>query len=205
MSSTHGSAAAVILAGGAGRRLGGVDKATLNLGPHRLIDIAIARVNSWHLPVLISTRAAPPWHDTIAATFVRDDPAHEGPVAGVIAAFRATAPETAVLVSLTVDCPQLPDDLAARLIDAAARSKLIAVAACAGRRHHLLAAWPHAAMATIEKVVGAGERAVHRAQAAYGTIDVSWPDAAADRFLNLNTPDELARAGLDPDAEGSRP
>jgi len=193
-SSPSSSAAIVILAGGAGRRLGGVEKAIIDVAGRRLIDRALDRAREWTLPTMLAVRGTAPWHDAIDVAIVRDDPAIEGPLAGLIAAFRALPDSLRVLVSITVDCPFVPDDLAPRLIAATETSGKIAVATCGERHHHLLAAWPRAAFATIERVAAAGERAVHRAQAAHGKVDASWPESAADQFLNLNTAEDLDRA-----------
>ncbi len=138
---------AVILAGGAGRRLGGVDKALLILHGRTMLDHAIATVSGQVGAVALSAAGD-------ASRFARfgipvlEDGRHrgKGPLAGVLAGMRwAAAAGGETLLSLPVDTPFAPRDLVARL--GAAPS----VAASHGRTHHLVALWPVAAADALER------------------------------------------------------
>jgi molybdopterin-guanine dinucleotide biosynthesis protein A len=180
----------VILAGGEGRRLGGVDKATVELGGRRLVDVAISRAKRWRLPVVISVRRPAPWHAALDVPVVLDDTDHAGPLAGVCAVMSWAPMNVSCLVSLTVDCPFLPDDLVARLTNTTLNGA-IAVAESDGVRHHLIAAWPRTTWPAIRSAVQSGVTAVHKAQACQRTIAVNWPLSPTDPFFNVNTPSDL--------------
>ncbi len=179
-----------ILAGGEGRRLGGIDKATVELGGWRLVDVAIARAKRWRSPVVISARRPAPWHAALDVPVVLDDAGHAGPLAGICAVMSWAPVNVACLVSLTVDCPFLPDDLVARLTNASLDGS-IAVAESGGVRHHLIAAWPRTTWSAIRSAVQSGVTAVHKAQAGQRTIAVNWPLSPIDPFFNVNTPSDL--------------
>ena len=111
--------AAVILAGGAGRRHGGVIKANLQFRGHRLLDHVEARL-SGASPVLLSVG----WHDPArfaplgALVPLADARPDGGPLEGIRAAvtwLRAFRPDVERLVTLAVDAPFVPRDLVQRL------------------------------------------------------------------------------------------
>jgi len=77
---------AIVLAGGVGRRLGGVDKAALVVGSRTLLQVALASVPG--IPVVV----VGPAHDGTDATFVQEDPPGGGPAAGLAAGLAALLP-----------------------------------------------------------------------------------------------------------------
>ncbi|MDQ4090592.1 MAG: nucleotidyltransferase family protein, partial [Actinomycetota bacterium] len=79
--------AGIVLAGGAGRRMGGVDKAALVVGGVPLLD----RVLGAARPVCDRLVVVGPERPTEVAgvTFVREDPPGGGPVPGVAAGLAA--------------------------------------------------------------------------------------------------------------------
>ncbi|WP_287759189.1 molybdenum cofactor guanylyltransferase MobA [Acidiphilium sp.] len=181
---------AVILAGGAGRRLGGVDKALLILHGRTMLDHAIATVSGQVGAVALSAAGDP-------ARFARfgipvlEDGRHrgKGPLAGVLAGMRWAA-ETGgeALLSLPVDTPFAPRDLVARL--GAAPS----VAASHGRTHHLVALWPVAAADALERFLdGPGPYRVSGFAAEIGMRAVAFADER-DPFVNINTQADLDAA-----------
>jgi molybdopterin-guanine dinucleotide biosynthesis protein A len=90
---------AIVLAGGAGRRLGGVDKAGVVLGGRTLLDRALAAVaGAAHVVVVGPERAAD------GVVWTREDPPGGGPVAGLAAGLAAVADVDFVAV-LAVDQP----------------------------------------------------------------------------------------------------
>ena len=108
--------AAVILSGGTARRLGGVDKSTVEYAGARLLDRSLAAVVDAE-PVVV---VGPPVPTERPLVFTREDPPLGGPVAGLLAgaaAVREAAggdpPEwTAVLA---VDMPHVTSGTVARL------------------------------------------------------------------------------------------
>lgn len=95
---------AVVLAGGRARRLGGVEKADLELGGVRLVDrvAAAARaVGAERVVVVGPDRAA-----SAGAVLVREDPPFSGPLAAVAAALPSVDAEWTLLLSCDLVHPE---------------------------------------------------------------------------------------------------
>ncbi|HVV91813.1 MAG TPA: molybdenum cofactor guanylyltransferase MobA [Hyphomicrobiales bacterium] len=191
--------AAVVLAGGQGRRMGGADKAFMPLGGRPLIAHVLARLAP-QCPVLaISAGGDPARFATFGVPVVADAMAgFPGPLAGILAGLDAAAaavPPFALVLSVPADAPFLPDDLVARLLTARQAEKAaIAMAASAGRRHPVIALWPVELRAGLRAALAAGERKVEEFAARHRLAVVEWPTAPRDPFLNVNTPADLAAA-----------
>lgn len=101
---------AIILAGGKGTRLGGRDKAELDVGGRRLLDIALAATEGAGRVIVVGPRRpAPP-----EVLWRREDPPGGGPVA----ALAAGAPEVVAdrVIVLAVDYPFVDPPSVARLL-----------------------------------------------------------------------------------------
>ena len=102
---------AIILAGGRGSRLGGVDKAALHVGGLRLIDRATAAVTEAGAKRIV---VVGPERSGLAATHVvRESPALSGPLAAALAGLEyVTAPRVMLLACDLVN----PTEICALLI-----------------------------------------------------------------------------------------
>ena len=104
----------LILAGGRGQRLGGVDK---GLQPWRglpLVDHALARLAPQVREVMISANRHLPAYASRGARVLADaSDDFPGPLAGILAGLRASA--TPWLAVVPCDSPRLPADLVERL------------------------------------------------------------------------------------------
>ena len=108
--------AAVILAGGTAVRMDGVDKAGVEYAGHTLLEHALAAVSDAIEVVVVGE----PVHTSRPVTFVREDPPHGGPAAGLLAGRDALLARPAYLAVLAVDMPRVTDDTFRRLGAAAA-------------------------------------------------------------------------------------
>ncbi|MFT3665751.1 MAG: molybdenum cofactor guanylyltransferase MobA [Piscinibacter sp.] len=185
----------LVLAGGRGSRMGGVDKGLqrhrgMPLALHALQRLApqVGRVAinaNRHLDAYAAF-GAPVWPDAL--------PEHPGPLAGFLAGLAHI--ETPWLATVPCDSPNFPADLVARLADALARqggeiAMAVSVEA-GGRRAQPVFCLLHRALATsLRESVAAGERKVERWATRHGCVEVPFDDAAA--FVNANTPAELQR------------
>ena len=185
--------AAVILAGGQARRMGGGDKALLSVGGRTILARTLA-VLAPH-PVALNANGDPARFAPYGLPVLPDAlPGHPGPLAGILAAMRWAADRGHPHV-LTVpgDCPFLPADLMTRLHAAAGDG--IAMAASAGRTHFTTALWPTRLHDDLHAALHAGQRRVAAYAAAHAVAAVDWPTVPADPFLNVNTTADLAEAG----------
>ena len=122
-----------------------------------------------------------------------------GPLAGVLAGMEwATAEGYASVVSVSVDTPFLPHDLLHRLREAQGRSGL-AVAASSDpggqlRDHPTCALWPVALAGDVRAALESGLHRIGQFAAAYDPGRAVFDSQPVDPFLNVNTPEDLARA-----------
>jgi molybdopterin-guanine dinucleotide biosynthesis protein A len=177
----------IILAGGAGRRMGGVDKAALVVGGVTLLD----RVLRAARPVCDRLVVVGPMRPTGVAgvTFVTEAAPGGGPGAAVAAGL-AMAPGAGVVLVLAADLPLLTAGHLRRLLaalDEAAGAEA-AAADDAGGPNPLLAAYAGPALATRAAALSAGARAGALLPADVVTVDMG------RATLNVNHPADLAAA-----------
>lgn len=132
-------AAAVVLAGGRARRLGGLDKPALVVGGRPLLDTVLDACAALD-PVVVVGPARPTPRPVLWA---REDPPHAGPVAAITAGVRAgVTVGSAVVVVLAADLPGITATTVARLVAAVAPACRGAVLVDAhGVRQWLCGAW----------------------------------------------------------------
>lgn len=111
MSGARAGYDAVVLAGGAARRLGGVDKAALRVGGARLLDRVLEACGGAGRTVVVGPRR----ETVLAVEWVREEPAGGGPLAGLAAGVGRTAAELVVVVA--ADLPFVTAGTVAALLD----------------------------------------------------------------------------------------
>jgi molybdopterin-guanine dinucleotide biosynthesis protein A len=183
----------VILAGGLGRRMGGVDKAFLPLAGRPLVRHVLDRLRPQVEAVLLSANGDPARFAALGCPVVADD-VPQGPLSGILSALgHAKAAGATHLVSTPVDTPFLPSDFVARLQTAAATSpEGLALARTSDGDHPASAIWPVALAPALATYLADGGAKVTRFTDAHAAMRADFPDAMA--FLNLNTADDLAAA-----------
>lgn len=107
----------VILAGGTAARLGGADKASIELGGRTLLEIAIDAFLDADEVVVVGPETV---RTTRPVTFVREDPPLGGPVAGLLAGVESLLRRPRTIGVLAVDMPRVTARTMRRLRDAAA-------------------------------------------------------------------------------------
>jgi molybdopterin-guanine dinucleotide biosynthesis protein A len=190
----------VVLAGGLGRRMGGASKPLLELGGRRLIDHVVAGVRG-DVALNVHDRSEAQRVNLDLPVIVDAAPGRLGPLAGILGALdHAAAQNYDAVLSLPCDTPFLPEDLAERLAEAAARTRDgLSCAASAGevgvRVHPVIALWPVALRENLRRaLLDEGARAIAPFQRRYDCAVVEWPAQPRDPFMNINTPVDLAEA-----------
>jgi molybdopterin-guanine dinucleotide biosynthesis protein A len=194
---------AVVLAGGEGRRLGGVRKADLRVGGAPLIDRVTRVLGGAERPLLISTGPLgrewplPPGFKGVS------DLARSGggPMAGLVATVATLKSRGIVgglLVSVAVDTPFLPSDFVPRLVDGLGPAPA-AYACWNGSFYPTNAVWRLDAIHDLPERQGeiGSLKSLHES---LGAQRVAWDELPEDPFANVNTPQDLlameARAKL---------
>lgn len=183
--------AAIVLAGGGARRLGGVDKPLLVLGGQTVLARILATLAPQAGPIAISANGDPARFAAFGLPVLEDATfAGQGPLAGVLAGLDwAAAQGSATLLTVPGDTPFIPADLVDRLAPAPS------CAASAGQAHHLVALWPVTCRAALRAwLAQPGPRGVRNFSATLGQRQIAFAAVAFDPFLNVNTPDDLTRA-----------
>ncbi|MEX3811870.1 molybdenum cofactor guanylyltransferase MobA [Paraburkholderia sp. BR13439] len=189
----------LVLAGGRGTRMGGVDKGLQPLHGEALAAHVLRRLAPQTGPLMISANRHPdiyaalgaPYRATVVADTLPDFP---GPLAGMLAGLRAAG--TAYLLSVPCDSPWLPADLAARLADAldANHADIVTVTTIDIRGettlHPVFALMRTAVADDLAAFLAAGERKVRAWYARHKTVEVVFADERA--FYNANSLQELA-------------
>lgn len=194
----------LVLAGGRGSRMGGVDKGLQNhlgipLALHALLrlqpQVGSLMVNANRNLGAYEAMGAPVWPDVL--------PDYPGPLAGLLTGLERA--ETAYLVSVPCDTPNFPTDLVARLADAL-RAEDAEIAMAATREDGVLRTQPvfcllsTRLMESLAPFLQSGERKIDRWTARHRCAIVEFDDPAA--FLNANTIDELRRLQTMPPRDG---
>jgi molybdopterin-guanine dinucleotide biosynthesis protein A len=183
--------ASVILAGGAGKRIGGA-KPLRRLGGERLIDRAVRQARGWSDAVAIAVRE-PSQVQPLDAGLVHDDPGVAGPLGGLIAGLRFARTEgRSLLLTIPADTPFLPADLLERLIEAIGGHGC-ALAASGGQLHPVCGLWRIAVLEQAD-YLSSGKRSLKGFAELAGYVAVEWPGGPSDPFLNINTAEDLVRA-----------
>ncbi|WP_114423457.1 molybdenum cofactor guanylyltransferase [Nocardioides houyundeii] len=116
MAESRISFSAVVLAGGTGLRMGGADKAALELHGRSLLDLALDALTEADEVAV----TGPPAPTRRPVTFTLEDPPSGGPVAGLLAGRDALVRTPDLLAVLAVDMPRVDRATIRRLLAAAA-------------------------------------------------------------------------------------
>ncbi|CAB3920415.1 Molybdenum cofactor guanylyltransferase [Achromobacter aegrifaciens] len=188
--------AGLILAGGQGARMNGQDKGLVVLRGEPMVAHVARRLAPQVSRLVISANRHLDLYARYGAV-VQDGEADlgawQGPLLGIAAGLDAARQE-AWLVVAPCDTPFLPKDLAARLVRAAESANApMAYAVADGQRHSACMALRTSLLPDLLAYLRAGDRKVGLWQARMGAVEACFDDAP-DAFMNVNTPDELARA-----------
>lgn len=179
-----------IFAGGQASRLGGLDKAWLRRDGIAQVERLAARLADGVAEVLVSANRNHEAYARIGLATVSDRVAGIGPLGGLDALARACSGDW--LLTVPVDVVNINDCLLRRL---AACGEQGAWAVDDDGPQPLVALWPVARLRPVlAAAIDAGELAVHALQARLGMVPLRLEGV---RFGNLNTPQDLANAGIE--------
>lgn len=181
----------IVLAGGQGSRMGGVDKGLVNFLGKPMVAHVIERLAPQVGTVLISANREIERYLALGLVVIQDEiDGYAGPLAGLHAGMQAA--NTPYVLSVPCDSPLLPTSLAARLMHALMEQHAdIAVAKTGTQAHPVFCLCRTSLLAGLQDYLNAGQRKMDRWQKTLHVAEVSFDDAAL-AFSNVNTADELA-------------
>ena len=191
----------IVLAGGEGRRMGGVDKGQLDFQGKPLVNHVVERFSTQVDELLISANRNQNEYATLGYSVISDLSTHfYGPLAGLEAGMAAAQHD--LVVTVPCDSPRIPLDFVARLTQALQDNHAdIAVACSSGERHPVFCLCRRALLPSLSAFLKKGERKMNGWFATHKTIEVHFEDEQA--FVNINTPEELNVAAKNIDSEPS--
>ncbi|WP_395725817.1 molybdenum cofactor guanylyltransferase [Nakamurella sp.] len=192
---TNRPAAAIVLAGGGGRRLGGVDKPALRIGDRTLLEVALGAVDGVPTVLVGPARAVP-----AGVVVVREDPPGGGPAAAVaagVAGLPGDLPPDAPVAVLAADLPALDvaaiSRLCAALSSRSAGQHGAVLVDGQGRRQWLIGVWRLGPLAAaVRQRTDWHGASLRELLGPLHPTEVRGYEAAAD---DVDTPDDLRRLG----------
>ncbi|MGQ0546360.1 MAG: molybdenum cofactor guanylyltransferase MobA [Betaproteobacteria bacterium] len=181
----------IVLAGGLGRRMGGVDKGLQPLRGKPMVRWVLERLAPQVDEVLINANQNLEAYAAMGYRVVPDDIAgFAGPLAGLHAGMKAAAHP--LVATVPCDSPFLPMDLIQRL-QQGLKSNDLAVAKTGAQPHPVFALVKRQCRESLEAFLAQGGRKIDAWYASLKVVEVSFDDEA-DAFRNINTPEELKGA-----------
>jgi len=185
--------AAVILAGGLARRMGGGDKCLQILGDRPLLSHVIERVAPQTTKLALNANGDPARFARWGLPVLGDPvPGAPGPLAGILAGLRWAQDKLLVVPG---DAPFLPRDLMRRLSHVFDGQQAEVVVAARGETvQPVISLWAAHLGPAIEGALAADQRGVEVFIRTRKWAAAPFDDAAGDPFFNVNTPEDLLAA-----------
>ena len=180
----------VILAGGRGKRLGGLDKGLVPIAGRRMVEHVLDALADQVAEVVISANRNREHYARYGVRVVADGvPGFAGPLAGLHAAWPHV--DTPYVMMVACDTPRIPPDMAQRLLDALFREQAeIALVHDGQRSHPTLLLADARLLNSLDAFLHSGERKIDAWTAGHRQILVDFSDCP-EAFTNINTPEEL--------------
>jgi molybdopterin-guanine dinucleotide biosynthesis protein A len=182
----------LILAGGQGSRMGGVDKGLQHFRGRPMVAHVIERLAPQVDEILINANRNPGEYARFGHRVIADEiEGFAGPLAGFERGLAHASGE--LVVTAPCDSPFLPHDLVQRLREAMTREDAqLAVAKTGDQAHPVFCLMRRDVHGSLRDFLGSGQRKIDRWYAALRVVEVPFDDEA-DAFLNINTREELAK------------
>ena len=187
----------VILAGGLATRMGGGDKALLELGRGTLLDQVIARLDAQVDGLAINANGDPARFERFGLPVLADSiDGFLGPLAGVLAGLDWAADQGAdTIVTVAGDTPFFPENLVEKLLrEAHGQSVPLVLAATEDGRHPTFGLWPVSLRDDLRTALLGGLRKVVQWTDRHGGREALFRRGPVDPFFNVNTPQDLIQA-----------
>jgi molybdenum cofactor guanylyltransferase len=180
----------IVLAGGLGRRMGGVDKGLQLLHGKPMVAHVLVRLAPQVAEIVINANQNRAAYEKFGHRVVGDEiSGFAGPLAGLHAGMKAAAHP--LVVTVPCDSPFLPADLVSRLKEKMGKSDL-AVAKTGSQPHPVFALVKTNVLENLEAFLAGGGRKIDAWYASLRHVEVPFDDQP-DAFRNINTLEELNR------------
>jgi len=181
----------IVLAGGLGRRMGGVDKGLLPFHGTTMVQHVLKRFVPQVDELLVNANQNLEQYAAFGYRVITDNLiGYAGPLAGLQVGLIEASNE--LVATVPCDSPYLPSDLIARLQAALLENRAqLAVAKTLGQPHPVFCLCKRSLLPHLTSFLDAGGRKFDAWYANLKTVEVNFDDQA-DAFKNINTPQQLA-------------
>ena len=183
---------AVILAGGMGRRMGGLDKGLIEFEGRLLVEILIAKLQKQNVNIIINANRNQSVYETYGFPVISNQLSdYQGPLAGFASAIAAV--ESQYILTLPCDSPLLSDQYIERFVKChnlpENQCAPISVAYDGERLQPVHALINVDLFESLNTFLDSGDRKIDRwyAQHEFNRVDFS---DQSDMFKNINTPED---------------
>lgn len=194
----------VVLAGGQGRRMGGVDKPLVKIGKHTILEHILKRSAPQFDRIIINANNAENYQAFGLETVPDAIDGYLGPLSGILTAMDWAAINTQCSHILTIpgDAPFIPQNLASEMIKAAnlhestlhESTPLLVRAVSNNRPHPVIGLWPAQIRPALrDRLVNDEVRKIDLFTQDYTLIDVDF-QGIPDPFFNINTQEDADTA-----------
>ncbi|MFQ5759390.1 MAG: molybdenum cofactor guanylyltransferase MobA [Acidiferrobacterales bacterium] len=179
----------VVLAGGRGKRMGGVDKGLVDLYGRPMVMHVIDTLRPQVGRIIINANRNVEKYEALGYEVISDIVGdYFGPLAGMASAMQAA--NTAYVLAVPCDSPMIADDLAVRLYHALQHEKADASIAHNGERMHpVFALLRRDLLPSLQSYLESGERKIDRWLNQH-RLAVAYFRDKPEAFLNVNNPDD---------------
>jgi molybdopterin-guanine dinucleotide biosynthesis protein A len=191
MSSLEPEVTGVVLAGGQGSRMGGIDKGLQPFRGKPMVAHVVERLHSQVDELLINANRNLDEYARFGHRVIADEIAgFAGPLAGFERGLAHA--HGRLVVTAPCDSPFLPGDLVARLRAALEANRAdLCVAKTGDQAHPVFSLMRRDVHASLVDFLGSGQRKIDKWYAALRVVEVPFDDEA-QAFLNINTRAELS-------------
>ena len=179
----------IVLAGGLGRRMGGVDKGLQSLRGKPMAQWAIERLAPQVDEIIINANQNLDAYGALGRVVADEITGFAGPLAGLHAGMKAA--RHALVVTVPCDSPFLPSDLVSRLKDNLKEND-VAVAKTGTQAHPVFSLVRKDLVENLQTFLAGGGRKIDAWYGSLKFVEVAFDDEA-DAFRNINTREELAK------------
>lgn len=192
--------AAVILAGGLARRMGGGDKPLMMLSGRPILSHIIDRIAPQTNKLIINTNSSEAFFEEFNLPIVADSiDGFAGPLAGILAGMDWVAsnmPKCRFMISVPGDGPFIPTDLVEKLMKPILDGRAtLSVASSGGRTQPVVGLWDVTLRDELRSAIV--EEDIHKVDLWTGRYEISevdFPIENYDPFFNANRPDDMSKA-----------
>ncbi len=188
----------VILAGGAGSRMGGLDKCLLEVGGKTILSRIQSTLSKQTAYLFLNVNGDSERFKPINLSIIQDQFTPPiGPIGGLFSAINEVStrlPDAQWIVTVTGDSPFVPTDISSRLMTSTDENTEVVYCKSGGRDHFATALWSLKIKTRLQSYIHEGNRSMGKFIAQLNTRTCEFESAPHDPFFNINTHEQWQHA-----------